>query len=86
MSPRYTDNIADVIVQNSDLISIISEYVQLKKTGRNVKGLCPFHNEKTPSFVVSDEKQLYHCFGCGAAGSVIQFIMQIENLDFFRCD
>jgi len=82
MSPRYTDNIADVIVQNSDLISIISEYVQLKKTGRNVKGLCPFHNEKTPSFVVSDEKQLYHCFGCGAAGSVIQFIMQIENLDF----
>lgn len=82
MSPRYIDNIADIIVQNSDLISIISEYVQLKKTGRNVKGLCPFHNEKTPSFVVSDEKQLYHCFGCGAAGSVIQFIMQIENLDF----
>jgi len=82
MSPRYTDNIADIIIQNSDLISIISEYIQLKKTGRNVKGLCPFHNEKSPSFVVSEEKQLYHCFGCGAGGSVIQFIMQIENLDF----
>lgn len=69
-------------MERVNIVDVINSYVQLKQTGRNHKGLCPFHSEKTPSFVVSDEKQVYHCFGCGAAGNVIGFIMNIENLDF----
>ena len=65
-----------------DIVDVISKYVKLKKQGRNFVGLCPFHNEKTPSFVVSPEKQIFHCFGCGASGDVIKFIMRIEDVDF----
>jgi len=65
-----------------DIVDVISKYVKLKKQGRNYVGLCPFHNEKTPSFVVSPEKQIFHCFGCGASGDVIKFIMRIEDVDF----
>lgn len=65
-----------------DIETVISKYVTLKKSGRSLKGLCPFHSEKTPSFTVSTELQLYHCFGCGAGGDVITFIMKIENLDY----
>lgn len=65
-----------------DAEQIIGAYVQLKKTGRYLKGLCPFHSEKTPSFVVYPENQSFYCFGCGAGGSVINFIMKIENLDY----
>ncbi len=82
MSNKVTDNLIDDLVNRNEIIDIVSQYIQLKKTGRNFKALCPFHNEKTPSFVVSEDKQLYHCFGCGAAGNVINFIMDIENLDF----
>jgi len=82
MSIKFTDDLIEEISQRNDIVDIISEYVNLKKAGRNHKGLCPFHSEKTPSFVVSEEKQLFHCFGCGAAGNVINFIMKIENLDF----
>ncbi len=64
------------------LVDLVSRYVQLKKTGSNYVGLCPFHNEKTPSFTVSESKQLFHCFGCGEGGDVISFIMKIENLSF----
>ena len=65
-----------------DIVDIISETVLLKKTGRNFVGLCPFHSEKTPSFTVSPEKQIYHCFGCAAGGNAIGFVMQYESIDF----
>lgn len=73
--------IEDVKIRN-DIHDIISEYIQLKPSGANYKGLCPFHNEKTPSFLVSSSKQIYKCFGCGESGDVISFIMKVENLEF----
>ena len=66
----------------ADVVDVVGNYVQLKKAGSNYKGLCPFHSEKTPSFVVSPAKQIYHCFGCGATGDSIKFIMDIENLSY----
>lgn len=70
------------IQQASDIIQIISEHVHLKQSGRNFTGLCPFHSEKTPSFTVNPEKKLFKCFGCGEGGSVFQFIMKQEGVDF----
>ncbi len=70
--------------QNTDIISIVSNYVNLKKSGKNFMGLCPFHKEKTPSFIVDPQTQLYHCFGCGNGGDVISFIMKTENLSFIE--
>ncbi|WP_240376604.1 DNA primase [Bacillus piscicola] len=70
------------IRRSLDIVEVISEYVQLQKRGKHYTGLCPFHEEKTPSFSVSPDKQLYHCFGCGAGGNVITFIMEIEQLQF----
>jgi DNA primase len=78
----YSDGLIEEVLERNDIIDVISEYVNLKRTGNNYKALCPFHKEKTPSFVVSQDKQLYHCFGCGAAGNTLNFIMHIENLDF----
>lgn len=66
----------------ADIYSVISNYVKLKKTGKNYTGLCPFHKEKTPSFTVDTTKQLYHCFGCGEGGDIIRFIEKIENMEF----
>ncbi len=74
-------NIFDYINEQVDIVDVISSYVSLNRAGKNYKALCPFHNEKTPSFIVSEEKQLFHCFGCGAAGNTVGFIMQYENLD-----
>jgi DNA primase len=62
-----------------DIVDIISDTVLLKKTGRNFVGLCPFHSEKTPSFTVSPEKQIYHCFGCGSGGNAFSFLMNIRG-------
>lgn len=76
------DNIVDKIKEEVDIVDLIGNYVQLKKTGINYVGLCPFHIEKTPSFTVSPIKKLYHCFGCGEGGDIIGFIMKKENLDF----
>lgn len=72
----------DELIDRCNIVDVVSSYVRLKKAGANYLGLCPFHNEKTPSFTVSPEKQLYKCFGCGAGGNVIGFVMQIENLEF----
>ncbi|MEG0952661.1 MAG: CHC2 zinc finger domain-containing protein, partial [Niameybacter sp.] len=78
----YSDEIIDRIREQSDIISIISEYTALTRKGHSHTGLCPFHNEKTPSFSVSDDKQMYYCFGCGAGGNVFTFVMQKENMTF----
>jgi len=69
------EKIIDQVQERTDIVEVISRYVQLKKTGRNYKAPCPFHHEKTPSFIVSQDKQIYHCFGCGAGGNVFSFLM-----------
>jgi DNA primase len=66
----------------ANIVSLVSDYVQIKKRGKNYLGLCPFHSEKTPSFTVSEEKQLFHCFGCGKGGNIFTFLMEIEKVDF----
>ncbi len=65
-----------------NLVNVVSEVVALKKTGRNFQGLCPFHPEKTPSFMVNEEKQIFHCFGCGLGGNVFTFFMHYHHLSF----
>ncbi|PLR68168.1 DNA primase [Bacillus sp. UMB0893] len=82
MTNRIPDEIIEKIQQSADIVDVVSEYVQLKKQGRNHFGLCPFHGEKSPSFSVSHDKQIYHCFGCGAGGNVFSFLMQIEGYSF----
>jgi DNA primase len=77
-----TDNVLEEIKARTDIVEFISDYVPLKKSGQNYKGLCPFHSEKTPSFMVSPVKQIFHCFGCGAGGDVVGFLMKQENLSF----
>ena len=77
-----SDDKINQIVHSSNIVDIIGEYVDLKRSGSSFKGLCPFHNEKTPSFTVDDKKQLFHCFGCGAGGDVVSFIMQKEGLNY----
>ncbi|RKY42692.1 MAG: DNA primase [Candidatus Makaraimicrobium thalassicum] len=79
---RIPQEVIDRILDRLDIVEVVSGYIQLKKTGRNFKANCPFHNEKTPSFVVSPDKQIYHCFGCGAGGNVINFVMKYESMDF----
>lgn len=79
---RYSDEIIDDVRQSNDIVDVISQYVRLKRSGRNYFGLCPFHNEKSPSFSVSPDKQIFHCFGCGVGGNVISFIMKIEGISF----
>lgn len=74
--------ILDEIVARCDIVGVINEYVPLKRRGSNYQGLCPFHNEKTPSFSVSPGKQIFHCFGCGKGGNVFRFVMEIENISF----
>ncbi len=76
------EEIIDEIRQRTDLVGLIGEYIKLERRGKNMVGLCPFHNEKTPSFTVSPDKQLFHCFGCGASGNVFSLIMQMEKLTF----
>src|ERR1700676_4970642 len=82
MPGRIPDSFLDELVSRSDIVDIISARVPLKKAGREYKACCPFDNEKSPSFSVSAEKQFYHCFGCGAHGTVIGFLMQYEKMEF----
>ena len=79
---RYSDELVDEVRNSNDIVDVISQYVVLKRSGRNFFGLCPFHREKSPSFSVSPDKQIFHCFGCGVGGDVIHFVSKIENLDF----
>jgi len=78
------ENLIEEIRRKIDLIEIVSQYVQLKRQGVNMVGLCPFHSERTPSFYVSPRRQLWHCFGCGAGGNVFHFLMKIENISFWQ--
>jgi DNA primase len=84
MGYRIPEETIEEIRRSVDIVDVISDYVQLKKQGRNYFGLCPFHGEKTPSFSVSPEKQIFHCFGCGAGGNVFSFLMDIEGLTFIE--
>jgi DNA primase len=77
-----SDRLIEEIKSSIDIVDFISDYVQLKKAGQNYKGLCPFHPDKVPSFMVSPSKQIFHCFGCGSGGDVISFLMKHDNLSF----
>ena len=78
----YPDNIVEQVRQQSNIVDIISGYVRLTRHGSSYLGLCPFHNEKTPSFSVSESKQIFKCFGCGESGNVVTFLMKYENFTF----
>lgn len=78
----YSDELLDEIKSRNDIVDVVSQYVILKRKGRNYFGLCPFHNEKSPSFSVSPDKQIFKCFGCNVGGDVFRFIMKIENVSF----
>ncbi|MFW5736315.1 MAG: DNA primase [Halanaerobium sp.] len=81
---RYSDEFINELKENVDIVDLISDYLELKKSGNRYKGLCPFHSEKTPSFFVNPDNNFYHCFGCGAGGDAINFVMEIENLTFIE--
>jgi len=78
----FSEEKVSEIRDRSSILEVVSDYVNLKKTGKNYKGLCPFHSEKTPSFMVNEEKQIFHCFGCGAGGDVFTFLMKVGNFSF----
>lgn len=78
----YSEEIIEEVKAANDIVDVVSNYVSLKRKGNNYFGLCPFHREKTPSFCVAAEKQIYHCFGCGKGGNVIRFVMEVENISF----
>ncbi|WLR60574.1 DNA primase [Guptibacillus hwajinpoensis] len=84
MSGRIPEEKIEAIRKSTDIVDVISDYVQLKKQGRNFFGLCPFHGESTPSFSVAPDKQIYHCFGCGAGGNAFSFLMEIEGYNFIE--
>ncbi|MFC3418086.1 DNA primase [Salinicoccus hispanicus] len=79
---RISDETVEAVKQGTDITELVSSYIKLEKRGRNYVGLCPFHNEKTPSFTVSPDKQICHCFGCKKGGNVFQFYMEVENISF----
>ena len=82
MAGRFPPAWLDELRARADIVQVVSSYVPLKRNGHRYWGLCPFHNEKTASFSVDAQRQLYYCFGCKAGGSVIQFVMEVERLEF----
>src|SRR5271154_6352467 len=76
------NGVINQVIERSDIVEVIGNYTALKKAGRNFKALCPFHNEKTPSFVVNPDKQIFHCFGCGVGGNALGFLMRQEHMEF----
>ena len=81
-SNYFDERFVEEVKNANNIVDVISKFVDLKKNGDNYKGLCPFHNEKTPSFVVNENKQIFKCFGCGEGGNVISFLMKKENMSF----
>ena len=81
---KIPQNTIDKIRDQADIVDVISREIELKKRGVNYFGVCPFHDENTPSFSVSPSKQIYHCFGCGNGGNVFTFIMEFQKLTFFE--
>jgi DNA primase len=79
---RFSEQTIEVLKSRIDLVEVVGEYVKLRRSGRNYLGLCPFHNERTPSFTVSPERGFFHCFGCGAGGTVFNFLMRVEGVAF----
>ncbi len=82
VSQLIPEEVVQEVLLRADIVDVIGDYVQLKRTGANAKGLCPFHQEKTPSFTVSPAKGLFYCFGCHASGNVFRFLMQYEHMTF----
>src|SRR5258705_13804422 len=82
MAGKIPDETLQAIRERVSIVEVVSGYVTLKKAGRNHTGLCPFHAEKTPSFTVSEERGLFHCFGCGAGGTVFTFLMRADRIEF----
>ncbi|MCK5256939.1 MAG: DNA primase, partial [Deltaproteobacteria bacterium] len=82
MSSYIPDDKIAEIKESCNIVQLIAEYVPLKKAGTNYRGACPFHSEKEPSFIVSEGKQIFHCFGCGSGGNVFTFLMKFEHLSF----
>ncbi|MDD5774695.1 MAG: CHC2 zinc finger domain-containing protein, partial [Candidatus Omnitrophica bacterium] len=82
MAGFIDESVLDDILGRTDIVEVVSAYIPLKRSGRNFKACCPFHKEKTASFMVSAEKQIYHCFGCGAGGNAFNFLMQYERMEF----
>ncbi len=82
--PLFPDHIIQEVAEKNDIYELVSQYVPLKRAGSSYQGLCPFHNEKTPSFSVSPQKGIFHCFGCGEGGNSIGFLMKIENISFYE--
>ena len=78
----YPDELVEEVRSRNDIVDVVGGYVRLQKKGASYFGLCPFHNEKSPSFSVSPQKQMYYCFGCGAGGNVFTFVMEYENYTF----
>ncbi|MFQ3172123.1 MAG: DNA primase, partial [Oleispira sp.] len=82
MAGRIPQNFIDDLISRLDIIDVVTARIRLKKTGKNYSACCPFHNEKNPSFTVSPDKQFYYCFGCGATGSAVKFVMEFDGLEF----
>ena len=84
MPINITEEKKQQIIESNDIVDVIEEFLPLKRNGTNYKTNCPFHKEKTPSFVVSKEKQIYHCFGCGKSGDAINFLMEHKNWTYIE--
>ena len=82
MAQRIPQQVIDEVREKTNIVEVIGQYVQLKKSGKNYLGLCPFHEEKTPSFSVAEDKQIFHCFGCGKGGNVYTFLQELEGITF----
>src|SRR5712692_6847750 len=82
MAGKIPDETLQAIRERVNIVEVVSGYVTLRKAGRNHVGLCPFHSEKTPSFTVNEERGLFHCFGCGAGGTVFTFLMRADHIEF----
>ena len=84
MAGRIPQSFIDTLLDRTDVVEVVDKRIKLKKTGKNYSARCPFHDEKTPSFSVNPDKQFYYCFGCGAGGNAIGFVMDYDNIDFVQ--